>query len=107
MKNKLDKSCPICTSNTFKEEDVAAAVQYLRDKIQENEGDETVIGDYWELIDDAFPDLSTSQSEGTELPLKDKPCSCYEGYHSECPKCKEHTNLDDGCVCIKQGSSLN
>ena len=51
--------------------------------------------------------LSTSQSEGTELPFKNKPCPCYEGYHSECPKCKEYTNLEDGCACIKQGSSLN
>jgi len=46
-------------------ENLQSAVQHLKDKIQENESYDEVIQDYWNLIDDAFPDLNTSITEQT------------------------------------------
>ncbi len=67
-------------------------------------------------IGEEIKNLSNSSSANAESPNKDltaqsvspKVCPCHDGNHSECPICKEHTNLEDGCVCInKDKPSLN
>jgi hypothetical protein len=66
LKNKINKSCPVCTSDTFNVIDVVSAIQYLRNKIQENTSEEEIIEDYWNLIDDAFPDILKIEKEYME-----------------------------------------